>query len=172
MAGAFFLISNVAFILGAFVFVEPILSAPECLSLVSENRAEIVLGALLEIISGLAYIGIAVLMFPVLTQRFASVALASFGLRIVEFVMQILADLSPMSMLQLSEEFVSAGSPASSAFQAAGSVLLAQRYRAFQMVSVALGLGALLLYTMFYRMELSHVLYPSGGCERGSRGAC
>ena len=154
IVGALFLISNVVFILGAVVFVEPILGAPDYLTLVSANRAQVILGVLLELINGVAYLGIGVLMFPILKQRFESMALGYVGFRIIEFVMQTLSDLSPLSLLTLSEEFVRAGAPAASSFQALGTLLLAERSWAFQMVSITFGLGALLFYTMLYQSKL------------------
>ena len=75
MVGALFLFSNVTFLLGAFVFVEPILGAPDYLTLASANRTRVALGALLELANGVAYVGIAVLVFPILRQRFESMAL-------------------------------------------------------------------------------------------------
>jgi len=151
--GAFFLISNVTFILGALI-VEPILGAPDYLTLVSGSRNQVTLGALLEFVNGIAYLGIAVLVFPILKQRFESLALGYVGFRIIEFVMQTLADISPLSLLTVSEEFVRAGASEAASFQAAGAVLLATRYWAFQMVSITLGLGALLFYSMLYQTRL------------------
>jgi hypothetical protein len=154
IVGASFLLSNVTFILGAVVFVEPILSAPDYLSLLSASRPQVVLGVLLEIINSVAYLGIAVLMFPILKKRFEGIALGYVGFRILEFVMQILSDISPLSLLTLSEEFVNAGAPAASSFQALGTLLLAERNWAFQMVSITFGLGALLFYAMLYQSKL------------------
>jgi hypothetical protein len=154
IVGALFLFSNFTFILGAVVFIEPILSAADYLTLVSANRTQVILGVLLELINGVAYLGIAVLMFPVLKQRFESMALGYVGFRIIEFVMQTLSDLSPLSLLTLSEEFVRAGAPAASSFQALGTLLLAERSWAFQMVSITLGLGALLFYYTLYQSKL------------------
>jgi hypothetical protein len=154
IVGALFLLSNVTFMLGAVVFVEPVLSAPDYLTLVSANRAQVILGVLLELINGVAYLGIGVLMFPILKQRFESMALGYVGFRIIEFVMQTLSDLSPLSLVTLSEEFVSAGAPEASSFQALGTLLLAERSWAFQMVSITFGLGALLFYYTLYRSKL------------------
>lgn len=154
IVGALFLVVNVAFILGAVVFIEPILGAPNYLTLISANRTQVILGVLLELINGIAYVGIAVLMFPILRQRFESMALGFVGFRIVEFVMQIASDVSPLSLLTLSEGFVRAGAPASSSFQTLGTLLLAERYWAFQMVSISFGLGALLFYYMLYQSKL------------------
>jgi len=151
--GAFFLISNATFILGAFI-VEPILGAQDYLTLVSASRVQVTLGALLEFVNGIAYLGIAMLVFPILKQRFESLALWYVGFRIIEFVMQTLADISPLSLLTVSEEFVRAGASDVASFQAAGAVLLAGRFWAFQMVSITFGLSALLFYSMLYRTRL------------------
>jgi len=112
------------------------------------------LGVLLELMNGIAYLGIAMLMFPILKQRFESMALGYVGFRIIEFVMQTLSDLSPLSLLTLSEEFVRAGALAASSFQALGTLLLAERSWAFQMVSITFGLGALLFYYTLYQSKL------------------
>jgi hypothetical protein len=152
--GAFFLFSNVTFILGALVLVEPILSAPDYLTLVSANRTQVILGVLLELANGVAYLGIAMLMFAVLRRRFVSGALGYVGFRVIEFVMQALSSIGALSLVTLSEEFVGTGAAEASAFQAAGTLLLAERYWAFQMVSITLPLGALLFYPMLYRSKL------------------
>jgi hypothetical protein len=71
---------------------------------------------LLELINAFAYLGIAMLMFPILKQRYESLALGYVGLRIIEFVMQILTDLSPLALLTLSEA-ASGGTPGISPFK-------------------------------------------------------
>ena len=152
--GALFLFSNVTFLLGAFVFVEPILGAPDYLTLASANRTQVVLGALLELANGIAYVSIAVLVFPILRPRFESLALWYVGFRIIEFVMQTLSDLSAMALVSLSESFAEAGAASLSSFQASGALLLAGREWAFQMVTIALVLGALSFYYMLYQSRL------------------
>ena len=152
IVGALFLTSNITFILGAAALVEPILSAPDFLTLASANRAQLMLGVLLELINGIAYIGIAVLMFPILKQRFESLALGYLAFRLLEFVMQIASDLSPITLLTLNDTFLGAG--AADSLHASATLLLAQRQSAFLMVSLTFGLGALLFYYMLYQTEL------------------
>lgn len=72
----------------------------------------------------------------------------------IEFVMQVLSDLSSLRLISLSEEFLKAGSPAGSSFQILGSLLIAERDWAFQVVSISLVLGAFLFYTMLYKTRL------------------
>jgi len=152
--GGLFLVSNFTFILGAFIILEPLLGAPDYLNLVSANRTQVILGALLEILNGMAYIGIAALIYPLLKLRFGSLAISYFGFRIIEFVMQTLSDISPLSLLALSEEFTRSGASDEPAFQVLGAILLADRYWAFQMVTLTFGVGALILYTMLYQSRL------------------
>ena len=140
--------------MGAIVFVEPILNAPDYLTLISANRAKIVFGVLLELSNAVAYVGIAALMFPILRQRFESMALGYFGFRIIEFVTQILTDLSPLKLLSLSEQFIGAGSPESTSFQTLGMLLIAERSWSFQMLSITFGVSALLFYIMLYQSKL------------------
>lgn len=94
--------------------------------------------------NGVACIGIAVVVFSILRQRFESMALWYVAFRIIEFDMQTLCDLSPLTQLKLSEEFVFSGAAESSAFQALGTLLLTEHYWAFQIIIFALVLGALM----------------------------
>lgn len=152
--GAFFLTSNVTFILGAIVLIESILGAPDYLTLISNSRTQVILGVLLEWINGLAFVGIAVLLFPILKHRFESLALAYVGFRVIEFILQLAADISPLALLNLSEDFGKAGAPGAASYQALGALLLAERFWAFQMLNLVFGLSALMLYSMLYRAKL------------------
>jgi hypothetical protein len=154
IVGSLFLVSNFTFLLGAIAFLEPNLSAPDYLTLVSANKTQVILGAFLEIINAFAYLGIAVLMFPLLKHRFESLALGYVGIRILEFVMQILSDLSPLSIVTLSAEAAKTGAADAASLEALGALLLAERAWAFQMVSVTFAAGALVFYYMLYRARL------------------
>lgn len=154
LVGALFLISNVTFLLGSSVLVEPVLTDPDYLSLATANSNQIIVGSLLELANAFAYIGIAALIFAVFSRRFKAMAIWYVAMRVIEFVMQTMSDFSPLKLLAVSEEFVNAGTPAASAFQSVGSLLLSEREWAFQMVSIALVAGALVFYTMLYRSNL------------------
>ena len=68
IVGALFLIVMFTYSLGAFVILDPILNAPDYLLKVSANQARVITGVLLELINGIAYIGIAVLVYPIIKQ--------------------------------------------------------------------------------------------------------
>lgn len=149
LVGLAYLFSNVTFILGAIVMVESVLSSPDYLSLIPANRAQVVLGVLLSFANGLAYVGIAALLFPILRLRFESLALAYVAFRVVEFITQILADVSPLALLTLVGNADQTGT-----VQGLGALLLAGRFWAFQMLNLIFSLGALLLYAMLLRSRL------------------
>jgi len=149
LVGSAFLFSNIAFILGAIVMMESILGSPDYLSLISTNRAQLILGVMLSFANGLAYVGIAVLLFPILKRRLESLALAYVGFRVVEFITQIVADVSPLALLTLAGESHQAGT-----VQGLGTLLLAERFWAFQMFNLIFSLSALLLYAMLFRSRL------------------
>lgn len=153
IVGALFLTVNIVFLAGA-LSIESILGSPDYLAIASANRTQVVLGVLLEIINGIAYVTIAVLMFPILRQHSVSIALGYVGFRMTEFAMQIVSDISPLSLLTLSERFVNAGAPDISSFQNSGALLLAERHWAFEMGAIAFGLAALLFYYSLYQSKL------------------
>lgn len=149
LVGSAFLFSNFTFILGTIVLVESILGSADNLSLITANRAQLILGVILSFANGLAYVGIAVLLFPLLKRRFESLALAYVGFRLVEWITQLLADVSPLALLTLVGQTQQAGT-----MQGLAAVLLAQRFWAFQMFNLIFSLSALLLYIMLLRTRL------------------
>jgi len=149
LVGSAYLFSNITFILGTIVMVEAILGSPDYLSLISASRAQLALGVLLSFANGLVYVGIAVLLFPILKPRFQSLALAYVCFRVVEFITQILADVSPLALLTLAGDTNQAV-----AMQGLGALLLAERFWAFQMLNLIFSLSAVLLYAMLLRSRL------------------
>lgn len=149
--GALYLISNATFLIGSIALIETHLSAADYLVQVSTNSAQVILGSLLELINGVAYIGIAVLLFPILKHRFESMALGYVAFRIIEFVTQIAASVVPLLLVTLSEDSVRAGAPAT---QALGDLLLATRYWSFEILYLVFCLSALMLYYMLYQTQL------------------
>jgi hypothetical protein len=147
--GALYLISNATFLIGATMLIEPSLSSVDFLSQVSANSSQVTLGALLEIINGLAYMGIAVLIYPILRQRFESLALGYVSFRIIEFVTQIAASAVPLILVTLSGGVASQAAP-----EALGELLLATRYWTYEMLYLVFCVSALMLYYMLYQTKL------------------
>jgi hypothetical protein len=153
MAGVLFLISYVAVFAGSGL-LGSILEAPDYLTTAYPNKPLVKIGVFLELINGLAVVGIAVTMFPLLKKYSEALALGYVGMRILECAMQIAADNSPLALLKLSQEFVKAGTPDATYFQTIGTLLLAERQSAGLMLGIFFGVGAVLFYYILYQSKL------------------
>jgi len=133
----------------------PLFDTPEYLTKLAEKEAVVVLAALIEFIQAATAIGIAIGLYPLLKRYHGALALGSVGFRIVEGVTVIVAALSLLSLLSLSQEFIRAGVSDISSFQTVGTSLLAIRYWAHNViVLIAFQLGALLYYYVLYQSKL------------------
>jgi Domain of unknown function (DUF4386) len=155
IVGILFLTAMVASLLGGLGFIEPSLSALDFLVAVSENETQVIIGALLELINGLAVLGIGVLMFPILKQYNENFARGYLGLRIVESVFCCVIVISPLSVITLSQEYLQAGASAAPSYLAAGALSIAERAVVSNLlIPVFLGLGALVLYYALFQSKL------------------
>ena len=154
IVGVLFLTLMVAYTLGAIVLIEPVLNAPDYLVNVSANKTRVIIGVFLELINGIAYVGIAVLVFPVLRKLNVSLALGYIVFRVIEFAMQIVSDIGALSLITISQEFVKTGAADASSFQALGTLLKADRFWASEMVFLTYGLGAVIFYYLLHKLRL------------------
>jgi hypothetical protein len=154
IVGALFLIAMVASILGGSL-VDAILSAPDYLTDASVNRTQVTVGVLLEVINGIAVIGIAVMMFPLFKKHDEALALGYVALRIVEAVSSIAAATGALAVIAVGQEYARMGAPDASYSQTLGTSLLAARtVWVGPMLAIFFGLAALLLYYLLYQTRL------------------
>ena len=154
IVGILFLTAIVTSLLGG-IWLDTILTAPDYLSSISGNKTQVVTGVLLELINGLAVIGIAVGMYPIFRKQYEALALGYVALRIIEAVIVIAAVISPLALIALSQEYINAGAPDTSYFQTLGTSFLAVRaIWVSTMLAIFFGLGALLFYYLLYQSKL------------------
>jgi hypothetical protein len=135
--------------------VESILSSERYWMVVSENETQVIAGVLLELLNGIAVIGIAVMLYPVLSRRNQNIALGYLGFRVVEAVFCSIIVISPLSLIALSQEYTSAGTALAAAFSSAGALSIAARASvAGLLIPVFFSLGALLFYVLAYQTWL------------------
>jgi len=138
--------------LGGGIIGEPI---PDYLVNVSANERQVMIGMVIELIWALAVVGIPVVLFPILKKYNEALALGFFSLRFTEAISTIVHSLILLTLLTLSQEFIVAGAPDASYFQALGTLLLAAREWVFNIGSGLIwSLSALLLNYVLYRSEL------------------
>jgi len=154
VVGAFFLIAMVTSLAGG-IWLESILGTPDYLGAVAASRAQVLTASLLELVNCIAVLGIAVGMFPVFKSHGEGLALGYVALRIIETAVLVVAVISPLALIPLSQAYLAAGSSDASSLQAAGALLLAVRAQlAGLLVPIFFGAGALLFYSLLYRSRL------------------
>jgi hypothetical protein len=153
IVGVLFLTSYCGLIIGS-AFLAPILNAPDYLLNVYPNKTQVIIGVLLELINDAVVVGIAVLLFPILKKHGESMALGYVGFRVIEAVMYIVSKISTLSLITLSQEYIVAGAPDASYFQALEALALAERSWAGEMAAIFFILGALIFYYLLYQSKL------------------
>jgi len=138
--------------LGGGIIGEPV---PDYLAIVSANERQVLTGMFIELIWALAVVGIPVVLFPILKRYDEALALGFYSLRFTEAISVVVHSLILLTLLTLSQEFVTAGAPDASYFQTLGTLLLAAREWVFNIGSGLIwSMSALLLNYMLYRSKL------------------
>jgi hypothetical protein len=153
IVGVLFIIATVLGVLGR-SFLQPILDAQDYLIKISANENQVIIGGLLALLAAFACAGIAIGLYPVLKKHHEALALGSVGFRLMEGMLYIIGVVALLSLLTLSQEYVTAGASNASLFQASGTSLLAVRDWAGKLSIIAFTLGALMYYYVFYQSKL------------------
>ena len=131
-----------------------ILNAPDYLMNVYPNRTQVVIAVLISFILGLAVVGIAVLLFPILKKHNEPLALGYVSIRTAEFAILLVWSISPLLLITLSQGYIQAEDPDASNFQTSGAVLIALRHWAWRLVYILNGVLTLILAYLLYQSKL------------------
>ncbi len=149
--GILFIIGTVAGLLS----IVSIIEKPDYLTIVSENANQIFLGAFFQLVMVPAYIGIALLLYPILRKHNERLSLGFVGFRFIAGAFHIIGVISLPLFLILSQEFVKAGAPDLSHFQTLGTLLRAGRDLLNHVgMIISLSIGGLMLYRILYQSKL------------------
>ncbi|MHA1944425.1 MAG: DUF4386 domain-containing protein [Candidatus Thorarchaeota archaeon] len=107
IAGVSFIISYLGLILG--LSVSATILDGDYLALAYPNAMQLGIGILLESLNGIAVIGIAVMLYPILKRYNEGIALAYLGFRGVEALLSILGSTKAIALVDLSHEYIEAG---------------------------------------------------------------
>ena len=152
--GVLFLTAIVTSLLGGGL-LGSILNSPDFITNISSNKSTIFIGVSAEIINGIAVIGIAVMLFPILKQFKESSALGYVGFRILESLFCIISAIIPLSLITLSEEYLKSGTSPATYFQTLGNLLITVRSNLAELlIPLFFSLGALLFYSLLYKTTL------------------
>lgn len=155
IVGALFLIAMATSLIGGAVLIEPVLADADYLTNVSASENQVIIGVLLELINGTAVVLIAAMMFPIFKKYNEALALGYVAFRIIEAVVIVAAVVSPITLVALSQEYVTVGAPDVASFQTVGASLLAARALwAGLLLAIFFSLGALIFYYLLYISKL------------------
>jgi hypothetical protein len=152
VSGAMFIIATIAAILAA--AADPILTGTDYLSKISASAGQIRWDALLYIIAAFSSAGIAIALYPVLRGVNASLALGSVAFRAIEAVFYLVAVICLLSLLTLSQQFISAGAADHSSLLPVGNLLLNLREHATLLGVFSFNVGAFMYYYLFFQSRL------------------
>ena len=153
IVGVLFLIATLVLVVGG-VFSLCIYEQ-DYLTLVSVNQNQVIAGALLEIISAAAIVGIPIAMFPLLKKHSEGLALGYVGTRIFEGLTIFINTIVLLAILSLSQEFVTASAPNVAVFQTLGALLLSVREWGSVLVDFSFPLGAVIFNYLLYKTKLT-----------------
>jgi hypothetical protein len=100
----------------------PILFANDFLTSTSSNSNQIIISILLGILSGITSIIISIILLPIFKKHSFSLALMYFAFCILNFIAISIDNLSVLSMLELSQEYVKSGTDNSNLFKIMGTI--------------------------------------------------
>jgi hypothetical protein len=153
IVGLLFIIATVTAILTIF-FLGSTLEKPLNFNLISSNEFQIILSVFFWLILAISVMGIGAMMYPILKKYHEGLAISYVVLRLTESVLIIIASISILSLLTLSQEYI-AGALDISFYQPLGSLLLALQDWSFDIGTlIFLGLGGLPLYYILYQLKL------------------
>lgn len=150
-AGILFVVGMVAGILS----VAPAVDSPDYLIKASANANQIIIGAIFQFIMSIAYLGIPIVLYPILRKYNENLAIGFLSFRIVATVFIIIGVISLLLLLALSQEFVKDGMPDQSYFHVFGGMLRTGRDLVNHVVMIlALSIGGLIFYFLLYQTKL------------------
>jgi len=162
IVGVLFLVALVVSIVGGGI-IDAILDTPDLLLNVSANETQLVAGVLLELTNGVAVVGIAVLLFPILKKQDEGLALGYVALRLIETVIIVAAIIGPMTLIALSQESSTSASDPAVMQSVAASFVAVREHLVGQLTGIFFSLGALVLYSLLYQSRLVPRFIPIWG---------
>jgi hypothetical protein len=147
LVGALFLLATATFLVSS-VLITPILGSSGYLAAVGRNSTLVIAAALIALIDGLAVVGIAAALYPILSPRHPALAVAYAGMRTAELAIIAAYVLSPLLLVSLSRTETAADSAATAA------LLIGLRHWTLMFIYLFNGVAGLVLSYMLLRTRL------------------
>ena len=154
IVGILFIIATVAGVLSVAFLGSP-LADPDYLTNFAAYENQVITGALLDLVGAGAFVGLAIVIFPVLKTHNESVAIGYIVARSFEAVPFIIANLCLLSLVVVSKQYVAMENPDSANFLPAWTGLQAM-YDIAQLLGprILASLAAVPFYALLYQTRL------------------
>ena len=153
IVGLLFLTQTVAFII-AEQLITGVLKGPDYLTGIAADANALTAGGLLAVVSGVAVVGIAVLLFPLLKPTSEPLALGYVCERVIELVLQLLFFLAlPLLMIAVGAGLRD-GTIDASTSHSLGPILKAVHDQAIVVLYLVTSVGGTILAVLLYRSQL------------------
>jgi hypothetical protein len=154
LVGGLFITGTIAGVASR-VLTAPILGDQAYLSEISSNEAPMLVGALLVLLMAFALAMVPVVLYPILRRHSEVLALGAVVFRgALEAVAYVVFVLTWLGMVTVGRELAEAGVAAIPGLQRTGVLLLAMQDWSSHMVSIVFGIGALMIYWVFFVSRL------------------
>ena len=154
IVGALYIIGTVAGIL-SLVFTAPILERTDYLAQISTSQNQIVIGALLVLMMGLALAMVPVMMFPILRRYNEALAVGYVVFRgALEGATYLALAIGWLFLPLISREYVKSSAADASTFQSVSNVVLDAHDQLGHVLTIVFIVGALMFYYVLYRSKL------------------
>ena len=140
--------------IGGEMLIQPILGAPDRLSMISANGTMVAVGALLWLMAVIGDAAHGVLMFPILKQHSERIAVGYLAARILDAIFIALMVVLILIQIPLGGEYLKAAASDGSYLQALSTVLVRANQYAYQIGMSTLGVAGLLLCYTLYKAKL------------------
>ena len=149
LVGALFLISTATFIVSN-ALITPLLSSRNFLAAVADHSQLMIGGTLIGLIEGVATVGIALALYPILKRQHPALALGYAGMRIAELAVAAVG----LGLGGLLLVTVSGTAATGASSETLGTVLVALRHWTIMLVYVYTSVGGVMLSYMLLRTRL------------------
>lgn len=135
--------------------VVPVIDGADYLVKASTNENQVLIGAFSQLLMVVAYVGIPVLLYPILSKHHKGLALGSVAFGIIAGVFIIIGVIILLLLLTLSQEFTKVGSQDASYFQTLGGLLRDVRDLVNHVATTLSFVVAMFLFNcLFYQTKL------------------
>jgi hypothetical protein len=163
LGGLLYVITFAASIPAAFYFLAPVLDNPDYV-LGAGSDARVITGGLLDVVTAIAGVGAAVVLFPVVSRQNRTLALGFVTSRLLEAAIIVIGVVSLLAIVTLRQDFGGAPGADTGSLTTIAASLVAVRDFTFQLgPGFMASVNALLLGTLMYRSGLVPRVIPLMG---------